>query len=647
MGMGFATVPTTPTKPKVPVGLQSATYPARGGAGQILTPLASSNAPSWLSPSSAVALSNPPPSILPPSGNSFTPKATGTPITNSQVPTSLGGTPAVTTPMSGFAPNLNIPITAPATVTSPIASDANPTDPVSIINKAKADYTAAAKDNNLEAMNAAHLVAQGAYKSLGYASTDENGAPVGNPIAVGTDPNSIVDQAQAGYTQAEARGDTTAMAAFHAMAEQARATGGYSGGEDGSQYIKQQQQGAEQVGQVFDKYQALKNEAAQSGNENLAAFGAMSSQMMDYIDKLEARITEQFTSQMTTDDPALKAAIQVIRDEVSQMEKDTLQEMNARGMVHSGVYAEALSRLHSDQLSQEQQVTAARFGDLQNQLNSAIMSLATARIGALGQNQSYVANQLSQNQQQQTQIGTAGLNAQQQDNQFSATLGWDKEKTNAALAWDKQSTAEALGWDKEKLDLTLTEQGRQFDNQLAFDEKKLTSDEQSFYAKLSQDNKQFYAGLASSEKMAFASMANSRGMAAAGNSLEERKFQYMQDQTLLAQNANKDGMTAAQMDAINVPGGTMDTMIKDIQSGKRSVSDLGTQIWGNTGYTDDTKRYMNTRITNVDTGSNYGGYSNPTGSFLNPGLVSTFTPTQANKDTYAEYMKKNPLPWGK
>ena len=105
----------------------------------------------------------------------------------------------------------------------------------------------------------------------------------------------------------------------------------------------------------------------------------------------------------------LQAALGVIRQEAERMRNDSLEDLNARGLVQSGVYAEALSRLNSGELTSIQQTIAGQFGDLQNQLNNAMMSLAQSRIQALSGSQGMLNNMLINDRGTQAQLGMEGL----------------------------------------------------------------------------------------------------------------------------------------------------------------------------------------------------------------------------------------------
>jgi hypothetical protein len=193
---------------------------------------------------------------------------------------------------------------------------------------------------------------------------------------------------------------------------------------------QQIQQSAQSVGSIVDQMSAVGQQFAGQSNEHAAAVAAQYTQMVDLLDQLEAQIIGQIKGQMGGDDPGLQAALGVIKEEAARMRDASLEDLNARGLVQSGVYAEALDRLNKNELTSIQQTVAGQFSDLQSQLNNALMSLAQARIGALSGNQSQLNNMLISDRQTQANIGLQGIgygleerNQNMQNQQYYAGLG--------------------------------------------------------------------------------------------------------------------------------------------------------------------------------------------------------------------------------
>ena len=232
---------------------------------------------------------------------------------------------------------------------------------------------------------------------------------------------SQIEIAKQAYLDAQGRNDQEGMDRAHAQAEAIRNQyGNYSGGVDGSVYNPYQQtqqqapqqvvqQSAVDVGNVMDSVRDIGRQYAQQSDEHAAAVAAQYTQMVGLLDQLEAQIVGQIRSQMNGDDPGLQAAIGVIKEEAARMRDEALEDLNARGLVQSGVYAESLSRLQKNELTGIQQTIAGQFNDLQTQLNNALMSMAQARVSALSGSQSQLNSMLQADRATQAQLGMQGV----------------------------------------------------------------------------------------------------------------------------------------------------------------------------------------------------------------------------------------------
>jgi hypothetical protein len=215
------------------------------------------------------------------------------------------------------------------------------------------------------------------------------------------------------------------------------------------------------IGSTMDTFRTIGSQFAQQSAEHAAAVAAQYENMVGMLDQLEAQVLGQIKSQMGGDDPGLRAAIGLIKDEASRMRDEALEDLNARGLVQSGVYAEMLDRMNRNELTQVQQVVGQRFGDLQNQLNQAIMSMAQARIGALSNHQSTLNSMMTQDRNTMAQIGIQGAQAgleergqNLQNTQYYSGLdqNWDIAKMNDATqryGVDKSYDASIYGTDKQ------------------------------------------------------------------------------------------------------------------------------------------------------------------------------------------------------
>jgi hypothetical protein len=232
---------------------------------------------------------------------------------------------------------------------------------------------------------------------------------------------SQIEAAKQDYLKAYEAQNQAGMDEAHARAEAIRNQyGNYSGGVDGSEYNPYQQtqqqapqqvvqQSAVDVGNVMDSVRDIGRQYAQQSDEHAAAVAAQYTQMVGLLDQLEAQIVGQIRSQMNGDDPGLQAAIGVIKEEAARMRDEALEDLNARGLVQSGVYAESLSRLQKNELTAVQQTIAGQFNDLQTQLNNAMMSMAQARVSALSGHQSQLNSMLQADRNTQANLGMQGV----------------------------------------------------------------------------------------------------------------------------------------------------------------------------------------------------------------------------------------------
>ena len=400
-----------------------------------------------------------------------------------------------------------------------------------------------------------------------------------NDAGVSAEDKQAIDHWKNVYAEGQASGNQQMMDEAHANAEAIRGQYLYSGGKDGSDFIDltpQQQevqaQAIQSIDGVMSGFRDVQNSAKQMGDEGLVAIGAQWEKMNDMLNNLEAQITQQITSQMNGTDPAMQNALRLIREEADKMRKETMEELNARGLLQSGVYAKALSDMNNNELSQVQTAVASRFGDLQNQLNQAVLSIANTRVQALMTNQNSANSMLMNTQNNVFTAGLAGANA--------AVTMRGQDLQNSQFGQEMDYKYAGLGQNQQ-----------QFDATLGFNQQQLATQTQQFYDKLSQDNKQFYDSLSSSERMGYAQMASSQGSAAAEKSLAERKFEWEQQkynqEFTQGQNQYNDAMNAqnkmntnAQLGEAFSNGGLVNQAITNIVAGKSTIGDYNNIVSG-------------------------------------------------------------------
>lgn len=162
---------------------------------------------------------------------------------------------------------------------------------------------------------------------------------------------------------------------------------------------------------IQDLGREIMNMQRELGDRAMAEYAAHTEKLVASLDEYIAQYRAHIESQMTGDDPAMQEALRVIRDEAERMRRDTLEELNARGLVQSGVYARALTEMNNSELTQSQSAISARFGDLQNQLNNALLSLAQTRFSIMAGSNETLAGMNMQNQSNILEAGLGNLNA--------------------------------------------------------------------------------------------------------------------------------------------------------------------------------------------------------------------------------------------
>ena len=399
-----------------------------------------------------------------------------------------------------------------------------------------------------------------------------------------------VDSFKSIYAEAQASGNKDMMDWAHQQAEAIRSGYNYSGGSDGSAYIQltpQQQQvqskAIQSIDGVMNGFRDVQNSAKQYGDEGLVAIGAQWEKMNEMLNNLEAQITQQITSQMNGDDPAMQNALRLIREEADRMRQETMEELNARGLLQSGVYAKALSDMNNNELSQVQSAVASRFGDLQNQLNQAVLSIANTRVQALMTNQNAANSMLMNTQNNIFQAGLAGANA------AVTVRGQDLQNSQFGQEMDYKYAG-------------MAQNQNQFDATLGFNQQQLQQQSQQFYDKLSQDDRQFYDSLSSSEKMGYASIAASRGAQAAQSSLAQARFEWekTKDQYNMQQGQQQWDYSVSEQNKLNTnaqvgqaaqQGGLVSQAINNIVKGQSTVGEYRDWV-KNMGYTTEAQQII-------------------------------------------------------
>lgn len=187
---------------------------------------------------------------------------------------------------------------------------------------------------------------------------------------------------------------------------------------EGQQFLQFQQQEeerlkmeAQMLDALFAQLQGMQYEFMQYGAEGQAALAASYTQMINELNALETQLTGQIRSQMGEDDPQMVAAIGIIKEEAKKLQQSLLEEMNQRGVVQSGLYYQAMENMNKGTMTEIQKMVASRVGDLQTQLNNAILNMAGIRSGIMSNYQQSLANFQNNYMQGLSNLQLAGLNA--------------------------------------------------------------------------------------------------------------------------------------------------------------------------------------------------------------------------------------------
>ena len=222
-------------------------------------------------------------------------------------------------------------------------------------------------------------------------------------------------------------------------------------------------QAQELINKGLQGFQALGAEVRGMGADIQAMIFAGLEQTLGMINQMEQQFVSRIHGQMGADDPAIRHAIGLIRDEVTRQRQESLELLNARGLSQSGQVIELLDRLSKTELNQTQALVAGRISDLQNQLNNALMHFFSARTGAVQTAQGQRVSAALGTQNALVNVGgqasTALLNAGQfQQGAYQWGQGFRADQAHRAdqtqfardqLNWQQQTARDQLNWQQQ------------------------------------------------------------------------------------------------------------------------------------------------------------------------------------------------------
>lgn len=138
------------------------------------------------------------------------------------------------------------------------------------------------------------------------------------------------------------------------------------------------------VGRIFDTVAELAKSAIAAGDIDITAA------IKVYTDKIEASLnaTQAKFDEMYADgtnDPGLKAALQLMREGAAEQREIMLEELNARGLSRSGLLVKAEERFIKGAASQEAQLIGQFMSQLYQTYMGSMQNILNQRVGYLTQ----------------------------------------------------------------------------------------------------------------------------------------------------------------------------------------------------------------------------------------------------------------------
>jgi len=258
------------------------------------------------------------------------------------------------------------------------------------------------------------------------------------------------------------------------------------------EYTRVVGESAMSVENVATQTQDIINQYKQGTVDQQAVLVQQLDTMIQAIDAMEEQVIGTIQSQLSADDPAMRQAFQILKEEFAQQKDEVIQELNAKGILQSGQYAKTLLEMNKGYMTAESNILAQRFGDLQNQLLSAMTNIGQMRINTMAGNYANVNELMSNANNMMANLGMEGIGAQQNQQQINQQNQqfYDQLNTGMQYNYDQMNANQRLSYDQllsaNKFNYDQLNSG----NQLAHNQ--LRADTQLNYDKLNSGNQQFY-----------------------------------------------------------------------------------------------------------------------------------------------------------
>ncbi len=147
--------------------------------------------------------------------------------------------------------------------------------------------------------------------------------------------------------------------------------------------------------------------------------------ILDMLNQNEASLRANFEKQGTTMDPATQFTLDQLRQTLEQGLTKTKQDLNARGLLDSGIELQLENNLQKGSASDAANILGQRMSKLQDQLNTGLQNIGNQRFSTM------------------SQFGLAGTNAQNASDQNAIKLQADRQQQALqAMLGLRQQTAQ-------------------------------------------------------------------------------------------------------------------------------------------------------------------------------------------------------------
>lgn len=113
---------------------------------------------------------------------------------------------------------------------------------------------------------------------------------------------------------------------------------------------------------------------------------------LSQIDQLEAEITAKYKEMGSEIDPETQAALTELRSQLKLRQSALNEEMNRRGLLQSGIWADMAERYNSSEMDNETQLLASQLSNANNKLMDSLQSFASQRLNAMNTSMSNQMN---------------------------------------------------------------------------------------------------------------------------------------------------------------------------------------------------------------------------------------------------------------